>query len=189
MAEAEYDKEERGKEAYYTLSGDVNNDMVSRVFDGTARMSEDGITTAHILFHSHGGYVSDGICLYNYLSNLPVNIVMYNCGVVASIGVIVFLSGHRRVAADTARFMIHKSHATPPSGVRSDALKIIADGLIADDARTESILNKHLTLTPAQWKVHDHSDLHIAAIDACAAGMVESLGDFKPPRGARIIAL
>jgi ATP-dependent Clp protease protease subunit len=179
----------RNKEGWYTLSGDVNNDMVSRVFEGTARMTSDGIGTAHILFHSHGGYVSDGICLYNYLSNLGIDIVTYNCGVVASIGVIVFLSGKRRVASETARFMIHKSHASPPSGVRSDALKIIADGLIADDARTESILNRHLTLTPAQWKVHDNSDLHIAAVDACAAGMVATLGEFAPPRGARVIAL
>ncbi len=177
------------KDGYYTLSGDVNNDMVSRVFEGTARMSAGRITTAHVLLHSHGGYVSDGICLYNYLGNLGIHFVMYNCGVVASIAAIVFLAGKRRVASETARFMIHKSHASPHDGLRSEALKIIADGLIADDARTESLLKRHLTLTPAQWKVYGHSDLHIAAIDACTAGLVDAIGDFAPPRGSKVVAL
>jgi ATP-dependent Clp protease protease subunit len=46
--------------------------MVRRVFDAVADMTEDRITTAHILIQSNGGYVSDGICLYNYLSKLPI---------------------------------------------------------------------------------------------------------------------
>ena len=38
--------------AWFTLSGDVNSDMVRRVFDAVADMTEDRITTAHILIQS-----------------------------------------------------------------------------------------------------------------------------------------
>lgn len=172
--------------SFFTLSGDVNSDMVRRVFDAISKMTVDGTRTAHVLLQSNGGYVSDGICLYNTLSHSPVDFVMYNGGAVASIAVTLFLGGHRRVASDTARFMIHKSHATAPSGSRPEALKIIADGLMADDRRTESILRRHVTLSQAMWDVHAYSDLHLAAPEALDAGLVHRIGDFSPPPGSLV---
>lgn len=174
----------QNREDYFTLSGDVNSDMVRRVFDAISKMTNDGTQTAHVLLQSNGGYVSDGICLYNALRHAPVDFVMYNCGAVASIAVILFLSGKRRIASDTARFMIHKSHATAPSGARPEALKIIAEGLMADDRRTETILRRHVNLPQAMWDVHEDLDLHLAAPDALDAGLIQRIGDFAPPPGS-----
>ena len=177
---------EQKREAWFTLSGDVNSDMVHRVFEAVAEMTEDGLETAHVLVQSNGGYVSDGLCLYNFLANSPVEFVMYNAGAVASIAVIVYLAGTRRYASETARFMVHKSHATASPGARPDALNIIVEGLRADDARTESILRKHIELAPEQWAIHQYSDLHLNARDARLAGMIHEVADFGPPRGARL---
>jgi ATP-dependent Clp protease protease subunit len=171
------------KEGWYTLSGDVNSDMVHRVFDAVAHMTEDGIETAHVMLQSNGGYVSDGLCLYNFLANSPVEFVMYNGGAVASIAVTLFLSGSRRYASETARFMVHKSHATASPGSRPEALAIIVEGLRADDARTESILRKHIELSPEQWAIHQYSDLHLHARDAKVAGLINDIADFAPPKG------
>jgi ATP-dependent Clp protease protease subunit len=176
----------KASEAWFTLSGDVNSDMVHRVFESVAAMAADGIDTAHILVQSNGGYVSDGLCLYNFLANSPVEFVMYNGGAVASIAVIVFLAGKRRYASDTARFMVHKSHATASPGARPDALNIIVEGLRADDARTEAILRRHIVLTPEQWAIHQYSDLHLTSRDARTARMIDALSDFAPPKGARL---
>lgn len=173
-------------EAWFTLSGDVNSDMVHRVFEAVAAMTESGIGTAHVLLQSNGGYVSDGLCLYNFLANAPVKFNMYNAGAVASIAVILFLSGKRRYASETARFMVHKSHATASPGARPDALNIIVEGLRADDARTEAILRQHVVLTPDQWNIHQYSDLHLNSRDARAARMIDEVADFAPPRGARL---
>jgi ATP-dependent Clp protease protease subunit len=173
-------------QAWFTLSGDVNSDMVRRVFDAVADMTEDRITTAHILVQSNGGYVSDGICLYNYLSKLPIHIITYNAGAVASIAVILFLAGEKRYASETARFMVHKSHASAPHGARPDALRIIVDGLQADDARTEQILRTHVQLQDEHWRIHAYSDLHLTATEALAVGMVQQVKDFVPPRGQRV---
>ena len=175
------------KERYFTLSGDVNSDMVNRVFAATAKMSQQGVTTAHLLIQSHGGFVSDGICLYNYLSQAEPTFVTYNCGAVASIAAIVFLAGSRRIASDTARFMIHKAHACPPSGARSETLRIIADGLIADDLRTESIMKKHIALSSAMWKTYAQSDVHLTAADALKAKLIHEIGDFSPPAGSKVV--
>ena len=176
----------KATDAWYTLSGDVNSDMVHRVFEAVSAMTEANVETAHILLQSNGGYVSDGLCLYNFLSNAPIKFVLYNGGAVASIAVILFLSGSRRYASETARFMVHKSHATASPGARPDALNIIVEGLRADDARTESILRKHIELTPDQWAIHQYSDLHLTSRDAKLAQVVTDVADFAPPRGAVI---
>lgn len=173
-------------EAYFTLSGDVNSDMVSRVFDAVAHMTERDIRTAHVLLQSNGGFVSDGICLYNYLRNLPIEFVMYNAGAVVSIAVTLFLGARRRVASETARFMIHKSHASPASGARPDALQIILEGLRADDLRTEKILQEHVRLNEEHWRVHAYSDLHLTAAEALKVGLIDEIGNFSPPAGYRL---
>lgn len=180
------DQELKEGHAYFTLSGDVNSDMVRRVFDAVSDMMEDKVTTAHILLQSNGGYVSDGICLYNFLSQLPITFVTYNAGAVASIAVTLFLAGSRRYASETARFMVHKSHATASPGARPDALKIIVDGLRADDLRTEQILRKHVNLTEPHWLVHAYSDLHLTAQEALAVGMIDGVVNFAPPKGVRL---
>jgi ATP-dependent Clp protease protease subunit len=109
---------------------------------------------------------------------------MYNGGAVASIAVIVFLAGTKRFASETARFMVHRSHATASPGSRPEALSIIVEGLRADDARTESILRKHVELTPEQWAIHQYSDLHLNSGDAKAARLTDEIFDFAPPKGA-----
>lgn len=178
---------EAGPEAWYTLSGDVNDAMVHRVFDANAQMARDGVKTAHLLLHSHGGYISDGICLYNVMSASPVRYLMYNAGVVASIAVTLFLAGERRYASETARFMIHKSHASPPSGIGADELAVVVDGLRADDGRTESILRKRVKLSALQHQAHAYTDLHLSAQDALLAGLVDEIRDFSPRAGAPLI--
>ncbi|WP_317204149.1 ATP-dependent Clp protease proteolytic subunit [Janthinobacterium sp.] len=180
------DQELKEGHAYFTLSGDVNSDMVRRVFDAVSDMMEDKVTTAHILLQSNGGYVSDGICLYNFLSQLPITFVTYNAGAVASIAVTLFLAGTRRYASETARFMVHKSHATASPGARPDALKIIVDGLRADDMRTEQILSKHVALTQEHWLVHAYSDLHLTAQEALGVGLIDAVANFAPPKGQRL---
>ena len=176
-------------EAWYTLSGDVNDAMVRRMFDANAQMAADGVQVAHLLLHSHGGYISDGLCLYNVLSASPVRYVTYNAGVVASIAVTLFLAGEQRYASETARFMIHKSHASPGSGIGADELAVVVEGLRADDSRTESVMRKFLQFTPRQMQVHARTDLHLTAHDALHAGLIDEIRDFSPRPGARLISI
>jgi ATP-dependent Clp protease protease subunit len=44
------------------------------------------------LVQSTGGFVGDGIAIYNYLRNVPIEIIAYNGGMVSSIAVLVFIS-------------------------------------------------------------------------------------------------
>ena len=99
---------------------------------------------------------------------------------------ILSLAGSERYASETARFMVHKSHASATHGARPDALRIIVEGLQADDARTEQILRNHVELTDEHWRIHEYSDLHLTATEALAVGLVNEVKDFVPPRGQRV---
>ena len=80
------------KEIWITLTGQIDQSMVKGVFQFAANATHDQIKTVHLLIQSGGGFVSDGICLYNFLKNLPINLVTYNMGNVSSMAVILYLA-------------------------------------------------------------------------------------------------
>jgi ATP-dependent protease ClpP protease subunit len=104
---------------YVTLAGPVDQPMVQRVFQSFAVAVNSGVKTIHLLFHSNGGLVADGVALYNYFRNSSIDLHIYNGGTVSSIGVIAFLGAHNRYASANATFMIHKTRFNP--GAPTDA--------------------------------------------------------------------
>jgi ATP-dependent protease ClpP protease subunit len=58
---------------------------VQRVFQTSAIAINGGVKTIHLLFHSSGGRVADGVVLYNYFRNLPIELYIYTGGSVSSI--------------------------------------------------------------------------------------------------------
>src|SRR5579863_577549 len=127
---------------YATLAGPVDSQMVQRVFGSMSIALNNGIKRVHLLLQSQGGFVSDGICLYNYLRKLPITLTTYNAGSVMSVAVIVFLAAEHRKASATATFMIHKTQIASAAGTTSNQLQILSNSLGIDDVRTEQILRE-----------------------------------------------
>jgi ATP-dependent Clp protease protease subunit len=173
-------------EVYATLAGNVDTQMVQRVFTAFSTAINDGVQTVHLLIQSTGGFVGDGVGLYNYIRNLPVNVVAYNGGSVLSIAVIAYLGAKHRKASQTASFLIHKSQSTTQAGAGSGALQLAADNLAADDRLTEEILKQHIKMPDSKWELHGRSDLHITADEALEYGLVHELADFIVPNGAKL---
>lgn len=175
---------------YLTLSGEINQEMVPKALETLSGASQRGAKTIHLLIQSNGGYIGDGVGLYNFIRNFPAEIITYNCGHVASIAVLVFLAGKRRIAATTATFMIHKSvrNGLPP-GINAVRMREIMRSLDADDMRVEGILREHVSLSPQQWEAHANSDLNFTASEALNSGIIHQIGDFAPPLGSQIYAI
>lgn len=87
-------------DVYASVAGAVDAQMVQRIFNGFSIALNEGVKTVHLLVHSGGGLIGDGIGIYNYLRKLPLNIVTYNGGTVASIAVILFLAAKTRRARE-----------------------------------------------------------------------------------------
>jgi ATP-dependent Clp protease protease subunit len=173
---------------YATLSGPVEPGMAQRVFTGFSRAVNDKVNTVHLLVHSLGGSISDGVGIYNFLRNLPIQIIAYNGGMVASIAVVMFLAAQKRAASESGTFVVHKSHHTLAAAT-GEQLELASKGLRIEDERTEKILKSHLKLSPEQWKIHERGNLTITAEEAVKVGLIHEVADFKPPAGSQIFNL
>jgi ATP-dependent Clp protease protease subunit len=114
---------------------------------------------------------------------------MNNVGGDSSIAVIVFLAGKHRVASDTATFMIHKTHASPPSGATAAVLNEIADSLNVDNDRTETILHRHISMPSEKWDLHHHGSLTITAQEAIQFTLIHEIAPFAPLPGSTLFSI
>ena len=173
-------------ELWASYCGDINAANVSKLMNGLNVVANNGTKKIHILFQSWGGFVGDGVFLYNALKTLPIEIVLYNAGQVASAATLVYLGAHSRKATANAVFMIHKSTYNPnASGV--DKLKAVADNLAIDDIRVEEILRRHLKLPEELWTQFRFHDVYLNGTDAVSYGMAEEIAEFSPPVGTMVL--
>jgi len=124
-------------EVYGIFSGPITADTVARIVNGLTTASASNVRHVHMLFHSTGGNVGDGVTLYNIFRTLPFELTLYNSGIVASIAVIAYLGGRHRVADAHATFMIHRTQVPVAAGVPAARMQTIVDGAVLDESRTE----------------------------------------------------
>lgn len=173
------------EEMYGVFCGDINAVNVPKILQNCTTAINAGVKHLHLMFQTWGGFVGDGVCLYNFFRTMPLGLTLYNVGAVQSIGVIAFLGAKERKASTYAAFMIHRSQVTPQAA-NAQRLKVVTDSLLLDDARTESILRKEVTLPQEQWEIHKFGDLHLSAEQALEYGIATSIGEFSPPARSKI---
>ena len=52
---------------YAVFSGGIDQSTVQRIINAFTTAMSQGVTDVHLLFQSAGGFIGDGICLYNFL--------------------------------------------------------------------------------------------------------------------------
>lgn len=171
---------------YATLAGGIDQATIQRVFQGIAVAINGGVQTLHLLMQSAGGIVADGVALYNYFKNLPLDLHLYNGGGVSSIAVVAFLGARHRYASANATFMIHKTYFNVSAATNAARASGMANSLKIDDARTRAILKLHLNITDRRLEKHLVDELPFTAQDAFACGMVTAIQDFSPPAGQKL---
>ncbi|MDB5524869.1 MAG: peptidase [Rhizobium sp.] len=173
------------KETWVLFAGVVTQDTLRSFFTMFSNATQQGYTLVHCLFQSTGGTVSDGIALYNFFRNLPIEVRLYNVGAICSAGVIAYLGAQRRIAAENSAFMIHRTQSAPLS-LTSERMSAAANSLILDDARTEAILKAETTLATKHWETHKVADLWFDASEAKTVGIVTEIATFAPRKGEPI---
>ncbi len=173
-------------EIYATIAGSVDADMVRRVFQAGAIAVNARVQKLHLLIQSTGGFVGDGVALYNYLRNLPIEITTYNAGSVMSIAVLIYLAGKIRNISKAATFMVHKSVFTFSAPATAGLLQVTAEGLLTDDARSEAILREHMNLPLEKWRTHERGPLTLTAEESVQFGLAHAIADWAPPSGGPI---
>jgi ATP-dependent Clp protease protease subunit len=173
-------------EIYAVFCGFIDQASAQRLLNAAAMATQNpNVKHLHLLFQSTGGFVGDGICLYNFLRSLSIGVSLYNVGSVQSIATVAYLGAKTRKVSAHATFMIHRSTFTPQMPT-ADRLQAAAQMLTIDDRRTEDILRKHLTMSDEDWSNLRNNEFWFTAEDALKNGLATEIGEFAPPKGTPI---
>jgi len=171
---------------YGTFAGSVDQIAVQKFFNALTIAVNNRFKRVHLLIQSSGGIIGDGIALYNFLRNLPIEVITYNMGSVQSIGVIAYLGATKRKAVKTAAFMIHRAQFTSSIPAQSQQLEAVTKSLAIDDARMADILRENIALPEDKWAIHAHADLFLTPQQALEYKLIDEITEFAPPLGAPI---
>jgi ATP-dependent Clp protease, protease subunit len=170
---------------YYGSIEQANGEkVVNQITAGLAAKLEH----VHVLFQTAGGYVGDGVFLYNFFRAIPIEITLYNAGQISSAGVVAYLGAKHRITSKSATFMVHRSTKSPQFAT-SAQLSHAGRTLILDDQRTEAILREHITFPPKLWASLKSHDIYITGEEAVKYGLATAIGEFGPPLGTPVYNL
>lgn len=170
---------------YATFSLGINQDSTQKLFQSLAVAMANNVQHVHLVFHTSGGNVGDGIAIYNYFKTLPIDLTLYNTGIVASVGVVAYLGAKFRKVSRYGTFGIHRSQISIQRAT-ANTMTAMAEGAIIDDQRTEAILREYIQLPAKKWDDLNHYDLNFSAEDSVKIGFAQEIGEFSPPPGSRV---
>jgi ATP-dependent Clp protease, protease subunit len=175
-------------EVYAIYCGDINQANGAKTVNSLTIAMGGKVKHVHLLFQSAGGYVGDGVFLYNLFRAVPIELTLYNGGQVSSAGAIAYLGAKRRKTTANASFMLHRS-TNSPQFATATKLNHVAKSLVLDDQRTETIARKHINFPPELWIALEHHDVYVSGEEAVKFGIAHEIGEFSPPAGTQVFNL
>jgi len=149
------------------------------------------VKAVYLLISTPGGFVANGLNLYNILKGMPLELTTHNVGNVDSIGNIVFLAGSKRYATASATFMFHGVGFNIDQSQRLEEkdFRERLDGLLSDQKRIGDIISQHSGLTEEEV-----ADLFLQAQTkdanfAVEKGIIHEIRDVQIPAGVPVISL
>ena len=177
------------KISYYGYTGAIDSTGASRVAAALNQAVKDRCDEVQLCISSYGGYVSDGIYLYNHIRGLPLRVVAHNTGSVTSIAVAVFLAAHERYCSALGMFMIHPTVMSSKEGMSAQRLQSSLDSALADDRRTENILRERAAIPEEILTARRFKDVYITPHEAVIYGLVHGVREFSLPNGDNIVQI
>lgn len=174
---------------YFGFTGPIEPAGVGRLAGALNSAVNSGVSLVHLAFSSNGGYVADGVYLYNHIRALPLHLVLYNTGSVSSIAVSVFLAAQQRYCSAHGMFMIHPTTMGQSEGLTARRLQSTLDAALADDDRTDNILRERSRIPEKVLAARRHSEIYISPVQAVNYGLVEAVREFSLPKGQQIIQI
>lgn len=174
------------KTLYVGFCGPIDTAGVGRIAAAFNEAVNQQFDAVHMTFTSNGGFVSDGIYLYNHIRSLPLQVTIHNMGMVASIAASIYAAADKRTACNNAMFMIHPVHTQPNGALAHAALRSTLESAIADEERIDAILKERTAIPDDILTQRRSVDLFFAAQKALEYGLVHEITDFALPTGNQV---
>lgn len=178
------------KIAYFGFTGPIEPSGATRIASALNLAANNMYDEVVLCMSSSGGYVSDGIYLYNHIKAMPLKVTIFNTGSIMSIAVAIFVAAETRYCSAHSMFMIHPTSLyLGQDGMSSERLQASLDAALADDHRTENILRERCAIPDAILTARRTRDVHINPGDAVRFGLVHGVREFALPHGNEIIQI
>jgi len=174
------------KVAYYGYTGAIDSGGASKIAAALNNAVNESFDEVQLCMSSFGGFVSDGIYLYNHIRGLPIRVVAHNTGSVTSIAVAVFLAAEERYCSPHGMFMIHPTVMSSKESMSAQRLQSSLDSALADDRRTENILRERAAIPEEILTARRYKDVYITPKEAVIYGLVHGVKEFELPHGNHI---
>ena len=108
------------KTAYYGFTGVIEPASATRIASALNLATNAGYEEVYLCLSSTGGYVADGIYLYNHIRGLPIKTTIHNTGTVASIATAVYVAAEHRYSSPHGMFLIHPTEMPSHASMRAE---------------------------------------------------------------------
>ena len=84
------------KTLYYGFTGTIEPGSATRIASAFNHAVNSGYDEIYLCLSSTGGYIADGVFLYNHIMGLPAKVTIHNIGTVMSIATALYVSAQDR---------------------------------------------------------------------------------------------
>lgn len=177
------------KVAYLGYCGLIDAQGITRIAQMLNSAVNEQFDSVYLCFSSAGGYVGDGIFLYNHIRSLPIPVTIHNTGTVASIAATLFVAADHRKCSQHSIFMMHPVATGASGALSTDVLLAALDSAQRDEARTEAILRDRTRIPDEVLTARRTRDVYITAEQALQFGLAHDIADFVLPPGNKIFQI
>lgn len=153
------------------LDGDVNEYMSSIVIRALVKMTEISNAPIEIYLSSYGGDAYAGLAIYDAIRACPCDIIVYGNGKIMSSGLIIFLAGDRRFAAEHTTFMAHAVSSSTDGKVKDQEIDVNEAKRI-NNLMLEILLNRTRQNKKFWYRKIMSTDFYFSCQEALVLGVV-----------------
>jgi ATP-dependent Clp protease protease subunit len=159
-------------EAYVAFMGDITEQTVSEVVSHLDGLASQGTERVVLAIQTMGGDINAGMHLYERLRAMPFHLVTHGIGLVASMGVPIYLAAEERLAGPHCQFLLHRAAFTAEAGKRFDLplLRERIASLEADEQRTRAVYEDQTSLTRSEIESLKDAETVLGAHEAVGYG-------------------
>lgn len=176
---------------YISFNAEINIHTTEQLLGVSFQQITQGATHLYYLFSTPGGFVAQGMALYNVIKGLPAETTMHNVGNVDSIGNAIFLGGKKRYACAHSTFMFHGVGFECPPNTRLEEkiLRERMNGLLADQKRIGGIISDETSLKGKKINGLFREAITKDATFALDKGFIHEIREVSIPVGAPVVQL
>ena len=177
------------KTTYYGFTGIIDPGSATRIASAFNVAVNNGCDEIYLCLSSTGGFIAEGVYLYNHIRALPIEVTIHNTGTVASIATAIYAAAKRRYYSQHGIFMIHPTEMPTQEYMRAEQLQLRLEAALADDQRTEDILRQRARIPDDILTARRFKDVFITPEQAVEFGLAHLISEFSLPRGNEIFQI